>query len=198
MNVRLQYDIDFMAGIYYEDTLQLNQYSVALNLVTKTTDPEETNIAMNRVKCFIWSELENTVFINQAHAEKAELLSLLGINVTTLPEEPVDQIIGIMLYCKLNAIMEGRMTITSLDIQSTLGDQVWYLHDDEDALGPFAVDGWWTLPSVQHETIEVDPVPENVVKVTTQGWHEYGLEWPEEVKHTANTVVYANFPRNEN
>ena len=198
MSVRLQYDIDFMAGIYYGDTLQLNQYSVALNLLTMTTDTEEINIAMNRVKCFIWSELENTVFINQAHAEKAEMMSLLGINVTTLPEEPVDQIIGMMLYCKLNAIMEGRMIVSSLDIQSTLGDQVWYMHDDEDALGPFAAEGWWMLPSTQHETIEVDPVPENVVKVTTQGWHEYGLEWPEEVKHTANTVVYANFPKNEN
>lgn len=198
MNVRLQYDLDFAAGIYYDNSLQINQYSVSLNLVTKTTDAEETNIAMNRIKCFVWSELEHTVFINQAHQEKAELMSLLGINVTTLPEEPVDQIIGMMLYCKLNAIMEGRMVVTSLDIQSTLGDQVWYLHDEEDALGPFANDGWWTLPSVQHETIETDPVAENVVKVTTTGWQEYGLEWPEEVKHTANTVVYANFPRNEN
>ncbi len=195
MNVRLQYDIDFMAGIYYEDSLQLNQYSVSLNLITKTTDAEQTNIAMNRLKCFVWSELENTIFINQAQEEKAEMMSLLGINVTTLPEEPVDQIVGMMLYCKLNAIMEGRMIITDLNIQSTLGDQVWYLHNEEDALGPFAVDGWWTLPSIQHQTIELEPVPQNVVKVTTNGWQEYGLEWPDEVKHTANTVVFANFPK---
>ena len=198
MNVRLQYDLDFMAGIYYENSLQLNQYSISLNLVTKTTDAEQTNIAMNRLKCFVWSELENTVFINQAHQEKAEMMALMGINVTTLPEEPVDQIIGMMLYCKLNAIMEGRMIITGLDIQSTLGDQVWYLHDEEDALGPFADAGWWTYPSTQHETIELNPVPEKVVKVTTTGWQEYGLEWPDEVKPTANTVVFANFPRNEN
>ena len=198
MNVRLQYDIDFMAGIYYEDSLQLNQYSVSLDLITKTTDAEQTNIAMNRLKCFVWSELENTVFINQVHEEKAEMMSLLGINVTTLPEEPVDQLIGIMLYCKLNAIMEGRMIITDLNIQSTLGDQVWYLHNEEDALGPFVDDGWWTLSNTQHEHIELETVSQNVVKVTTTGWQEYGLEWPDEVKHTANTVVFANFPKNEN
>ena len=198
MNVRLQYDIDFMAGIYYEDSLQLNQYSVSLDLITKTTDAEQTNIAMNRLKSFIWSELENTVFINQVHEEKAEMMSLLGINVTTLPEEPVDQLIGIMLYCKLNAIMEGRMIITDLNIQSTLGDQVWYLHNEEDALGPFVDDGWWTLSNTQHEHIELETVSQNVVKVTTTGWQEYGLEWPDEVKHTANTVVFANFPKNEN
>lgn len=198
MNVRLQYDIDFMGGIYYEDSLQLNQYSVSLDLITKITDAEQTNIAMNRLKCFVWSELENTVFINQVHEKKAEMMSLLGINVTTLPEEPVDQLIGIMLYCKLNAIMEGRMIITDLNIQSTLGDQVWYLHNEEDALGPFVNDGWWTLPNTQHENIELETVSQNVVKVTTTGWQEYGLEWPDEVKHTANTVVFANFPKNEN
>lgn len=198
MNVRLQYDLDFMAGIYYEDSLQLNQYTVSLSMITKTTDADQTNIAMNRIKCFVWSELEHTVFINQIHQEKAEMMSLLGINVTTLPEDPVDQIIGMMLYCKLNAVMEDRMTITDLDIQSTLGDQVWYLHSEEDGLGPFAESGWWSLPSIQHETIEHEPVSQNVVKVTTTGWQDYGLEWPDEVKHTANTVVFANFPRNEN
>lgn len=198
MNVRLQYDLDFPAGIYYENSLQINQYTVSLNMTTGTADPVQTNIAMDRLKCFVWSELEHTVFINQASAEKAEMMSLLGINVTTLPEEPVDQIIGMMLYCKLNAIMEGRLIVNSIDIQSTLGDQVWYMHDDEDSLGPFAQEGWWTMPSTQHETIETDPVAQNVVKVTTTGWHEYGLEWPDETRHTANTVVFANFPRNEN
>ena len=198
MSVRLQYDIDFMAGIYYGDTLQLNQYSVALNLLTMTTDTEEINIAMNRVKCFIWSELENTVFINQAHAEKAEMMSLLGINVTTLPEEPVDQIIGMMLYYKLNAIMEGNMIITALDVSSELGDSVWYQHDEDDAVGPFARDGWWHRPTCQHSDVDIESTEENVVKVSTAGWHEYGLEWPgEHSEENGNTVVFANFQRNE-
>jgi hypothetical protein len=36
MNVRLQYDLDFLAGIYYDDRLQMNSYSVSMSLVTKT------------------------------------------------------------------------------------------------------------------------------------------------------------------
>ncbi len=66
MNVRLQYDLDFAAGIYYENSLQINQYTVSLNMTTGTADPVQTNIAMDRLKCFVWSELEHTVFINQA------------------------------------------------------------------------------------------------------------------------------------
>jgi len=199
MNVRLQYNLEFLAGIYYDDHLQMNAYSVGLNLLTKTTDPISTNIAMDRLKAFVFSELEHTVFINHKLKERAEMMSVLGINVTTLPEEPVDQIIGMMLYHKLNAIMEDRMVITQLDISSALGDNVTYMHDEEDSSGPFVQPGWWRESTVQHDTLDIEEAVDNIVKVVPSAWIEYGLVWPEESDMpTANTVVYANFPKNEN
>jgi hypothetical protein len=199
MNVRLQYDLDFLAGIYYDDRLQLNSYSVSMSLLTKTTDALNTNIAMDRLKMFMHGELANTVFINQTAKERAEMLHIMGVNVTTLPEEPVDQIVGMMLYYKLNAIMEGRMILTRLDLMSALGDSVWYQHDaDEDSPGPFRADGWWHEPTVQHDTVAAGDVGDNVVKVVPNAWIEYGLTWPEDiVEPTANTVVFANFSKNE-
>jgi hypothetical protein len=187
-----------MAGIYYDDRLQLNSYSVNLGLLTKTTDAASTNIAMDRLKYFVLGELAHTVFVNQAHQPKAEMMQIMGINITTLPEEPVDQIIGMMLYCKLNAIMEGRMTVTSLDLCSVLGDSVWYQHDEDDLLGPFREDGWWHEPTVEHDNIAELTAADNVVRVTPNAWHELGLIWPEqETEPTANIVVFANFTRNE-
>ena len=198
MNVRLQYDLDFLAGVYYEDQLHMNRYTVILNLLTKTNDSASTNVALDRAKAFVYGALESTVFINQANAEKAELMQMMGINVTTLPEEPVDQIIGMMLYYKLNAVMEERMTVTGLDIASSLGDNVWYQHDEEDVAGPFATDGWWHRASMQHESIEHDPEPGNIVKVTSTGWYELNLEWPEATAPAStNTVVFANFPKHD-
>lgn len=197
MNVRLQYNLEFLAGIYYEDQLQMNSYTASLSLVTKTSDANSTNIAMDRLKAFVYSELDSTVFMNSTNQARAEMMSIMGINVTTLPEEPVDQIVGMMLYYKLNAIMEGRMEVTQLDISSSLGDSVWYQHDEEDAAGPFANDGWWHLPTVQHDTITSNDTA-NVVKVIPNAWIEYGLMWPE-AEHipSANTVVFANFSKNE-
>jgi hypothetical protein len=199
MNVRLQYDLEFLAGIYYDDCLQINSYDVSMSLLTKTKDSASTNIAMERLKAFVHGVLASTVFINQANMERAEFLQLGGCNITTLPEEPVDQIIGMMLYYKLNAIMEGRMTVTRLDLSSVLGDSVWYQHDaEEDSPGPFRVEGWWHAPTVQHNTIEADALADNVLKVVPNAWVEYGLTWPEDTPEpTANTVVFANFTRNE-
>jgi hypothetical protein len=199
MNVRLQYDLEFLAGIYYDDRLQINKYDVSMNLLTKTKDAASTNIAMERLKAFVFEELNSTVFINQSNTERAEFLQMTGVNITTLPEEPVDQIVGMMLYYKLNAIMEDRMIITGLDISSALGDGVWYQHDEEDSAGPFAKDGWWHESSTQHETIEIQEVPDNVVKVISTGWYEMGLDWPENTSSAIKAkVLYANFPKNEN
>jgi hypothetical protein len=176
----------------------MNRYTVSLNLLTKTKDSASTNIALDRAKAFVHGALENTVFISQNNMPRAEMMQLMGINVTTLPQEPVDQIIGMMLYYKLNAVMEDRMTVTGLDIASSLGDNVWYQHDEDDLSGPFAGEGWWHQASMQHESVERDPEPGNIVKVMSTGWYELNLEWPENTAPASdNTVVFANFPRNE-
>lgn len=199
MNVRLQYDLEFLGGIYFEEQLQMNQYSVSLNLLTGTKDPADTNIAMDRLKAFVFGELEHTVFMNGTQRERAELMHMMGINVTTLPEEPVDQIVGMMLYYKLNAIMEGRMVVQSLDISSSLGDKVWYQHDEEDPAGPFAQEGWWHDATVNHNVVDFADVDANVLKVVPNAWADYGLLWPNEQSlassEAGNTVVFGNFPK---
>lgn len=201
MNVRLQYDLAFLGAIWLDSQLQLNSYNANLQIVTASTNQAMINVAMERLKCFVHSVLADSVFINQKYKEVGQVLQAMGANITTLPDEPVDQIIGMMLYCKLNSIMEGVLRVTSIDISSTIGDDVWYQHDEEDLLGPFSQDGWWFNSSTQHDTLELydDESEPNVVKVAPNGWIEYGLMWPEpESDNHSNTVVYANFSKNEN
>lgn len=195
MNVRLQTNLEFLGAIYFADELQLNSYQVNLGMVTNTKDAIKINVAMERLKAFVYSELANAVYIHQDKADMAELLQMVGTNIVTLPEEPVDQIVGMMLYSKLNAIMEGVITVVSLDISSSLGDDVWYQHDNEDSQGPFAADGWWHLPTVQHDSLSVADVDAKVVEVRPNAWIDYGLMWPEETNNKDHSVVYANFPK---
>jgi len=202
MNVRLQYHLEFAGGIHMDDMLQINQYQVNLGLATQSTDRVAINVAMDRLKCFVHSVLADAVFINQSNSDLAEVLQMVGANVVTLPEDPVDQIVGLMLFCKLNAIMEGVMAVTTLDICSTLGDEVWYEHTEEDAVGPLAQDGWWHLADTTHNNLTVSEPADKVVKVSPNSWGtEYGLMWPDVVdktQKTKHTVVYAKFPKNEN
>lgn len=201
MNVRLQYNIEFPGAIHIDDALQLNHYEINLNLETQSTDRSAINIAMDRLKCFINLELSSAVFVNQKETDLCEILQMVGANVVTLPDEPVDQIVGLMLFCKLNAIMEGVMAVTALDICSGLGDNVWYEHCEEDAIGPFSAPGWWHGPGTNHNNLTVNEITDKVLKVVPNPWAEYGLLWPDTVdktQETQHTVVYAKFPKHEN
>jgi len=202
MNVRLQWDSDFLAGVYFQDRLQFNSYSVSFHLQTRTNDAASINVAMDRLRYFLHGSLEHAVFMrcNDAETiERGEMLELLGVNVIPLPEEPVDQIIGMMLYYKINAVMEGRMVLTGIDINSSLGSEVWYCHDEEDDPGPFVTQGWWHSNASAPVMAVSDTPDSKTVKVTSTGWHDLDLDWPEQLMPVdqPNTVVYANFARNE-
>lgn len=93
------------------------------------------------------------------------------------------------------------MTVRSLDISSSLGDSVWYQHDDEDSAGPFAQEGWWHDATVNHNIVDFAEATDNVLKVMPNAWADYGLVWPNEqatASEAGNTVVFGNFPKNEN
>ena len=199
MNVRLQINLEFPAGLYIGDQLRLNYYSVSIQLCTVTADPEQTNTAMDRLKVFVYAELADTVFINQEDLERAQMLELLGMNITTLPEEPIDQIVGLMLYCKLNAVMENRMIVERLDIASALGDDVFYLHEHGDAVGPFQTDGWWLTSDITHNSLAPTETHENVVHVPVTGWGKYNLNWPDAAgPESGKTVSFGKLNKNAN
>jgi len=199
MNVRIQYDSEFLAAVYTESGLMINSYTAVMQMITNTENKQELNTAMERLRCFINSILQDAVFIHEKHKDHAQLLRIMGVNVTTLPDEPIEQIIGMMLHCKLNAIMEGRLTVTSVDITSSVSDGVWYQHDSEENLGPFQAPGWWNNAGTLNHNIEiVSESEEKIVKVTPNTWAEYDLMWPDNhVDHTGNIIVYANFGKNE-
>jgi len=200
MNVRLEYDMNWRAAIWFEDRLQINDYSAELSIHTNTMDHEDHVTCMARLNHFVYHELTNTVFIKQDNQEQLRALAAAGIKVTTLPEEPIDQIIGIALYCKLNAILEERMIVTNVTIQSLLGDNVRYLHSSNESLGPCSDSGWWTDPGPIRSNFKPATGGKRVVKINrTPTWRDMELGWggTEEPKNETNTVVF-KFPTDEN
>lgn len=199
MNVNLRRDFNFHAGYYIpslgQHKLHCNYYSLTANLITNTDNFNEVNLAMDRVVAMIDWEFTNTVFVNQIHSQQIKTLKELDINITTLPEEPLDQVVGIMLYCKLNAVMEQRMSIWQLDISSHLGDKVWYQHTVDDNLGPFAEQGWWHYATPQHALINNEDNSISTIHCTS--WTQYQLNWPDS-ENNEPRVVYADFRRDEN
>lgn len=201
MNVRLHYPIEFTAGIYFDGMLRMNRYNISLWMMTTTTDSESHNVAFDRIKFFIEDSLESGVFINSSNVEQCKLLANAGVKIVTLPDEPVDQLIGIMLYCKLNAICEDRMIIGEVEINSDLGGSVTYLHGDEESIGPYDQKGWWHDSNLLYCNSKIVET-ENIVSLgSIASWRDLDLQWPEDYAvseaSTGNTIVFGNFGKDE-
>jgi hypothetical protein len=191
MNVRIAQLLGITAGAWYDDGLEMNQYTIKLWMVTQSTDAEEQGIAFRRAKHFIYSQLENTIFINSDDPSCAKLAQL-GLNLTTLPGDPSDQLIGIMLLHKLNAIMEKRIDLVEVEISA--GDGVIYLHGENETPEDLAQPDWWSSVDLTH----CDIVPEGsdkVLSIPQVNWRELDMSWPESAESDApgNIVVFADF-----
>ena len=75
-----------------------------------------------------------SALINEIVDEAASILS---------SEDPVESKI-----IKLNAIAEGRVILTDLQLTGNLSDGIRYSCDMEDFFGPFTEKGWWNDPSI--------------------------------------------------
>jgi hypothetical protein len=198
MNVRLRTSISFVAGVFFEGILRMNNYRVSLSMTTNSGSSESYDIALDRMKYFIGECIDSGVFINEDNTDQCKKFIRAGVKLVTLPEEPVEQIIGMMLYCKLNAIAENHIIVNEVEISSELGDQVVFFHSDGEFQGPFADAGWWHQPDLTHYNKELN-VKDNIMSMSRRNtWKDLELDWPIDTEAlSGNTIVFADFGRDE-
>jgi hypothetical protein len=64
MNVRLKHDMHFTAGIWYNNALRMNNYSVRLWMTTNSDNVQDQNTAFERIKYFVYvTFLQNLKFL---------------------------------------------------------------------------------------------------------------------------------------
>jgi hypothetical protein len=199
MNVRLQYPVTFTAGIHYNNQLQMNNYSLKLFMITNTEDGVSSNIAFDRIKHFIYNELDSSVIIDSIETEQIKLYLAAGVNLITLPAEPVDQLVGIMLQHKLNAIADGRLIVVEIEISSTIGDGLVYTYGEGEDVSDLDIPDWWKSSGlIHHDSNLIDT--DNVLSIHQNNvWHELDLAWPNDTdsEPTGNTVVFADFKKTD-
>ena len=199
MNVRLKYDLHFNAGVYYNSNTILNNYSLRLWMITNTELAEDQNTAFERMKYFVYNHVDNTMFIDRVEQEQCAKFLQAGLSITTMPGDPVDQLIGIMLYHKLNAIMEQRMTIVETELSSSEGQAMTYLHSEGESTLGVVPPAWWISADLSHSDFAL-PESEKIVSMHTTAWRDLDLAWSDSTTPTdhGNIVVFADFkPNNE-
>jgi len=201
MNVRLKKTFDFSTGLVYNEEFSVNYYTANVCMTVLAEDSAQQNIAYERMKYWVDLVLTNSILIADSDPMLEKWLAT-GQRIISLPEKPVDQIVGIMLFSKFNAMAENRFIITDLELSSAVGDDTYFIHSDNESLGPLSYNGWWTDPSPcwtsstrrrkkTDKIISIGRAPE---------WNEFGLNWDADNsdEEQSNTVVFANFVKDEN
>lgn len=199
MNVRLEYTIHFNAGVHYGGELIMNSYRLTAYMVTHVSEADLTNIAFERMKYFVNEVIDSTIFINSKEQDACRLYTAAGIKITTLPNEPVDQIVGLMLFQKLNAIMEGRISVIETELSSHLGDNMVYLHSENEESKDIVFPDWWTTPDLTHHDLEFHNGDEvfSLYPSNYSQWAELNMSWPESTVPGGGNIVFADFGRDD-
>jgi hypothetical protein len=194
LTTRIERDFSFQAGVYFENEFLMNVYSISLYMEVETESIREQNVAMERIKYFLNDCLENSIFVKNTEIKTIERYASCGFKVCTVPEDPYDQIITLMLLTKLNSITEGRLIITDITLGSRISDQVKFTCDIDNPLGPFEDHGWWT----DNGTSICDPIKttakkDKIVKLfktPTTDWAEYNLIWKQKDNLSKSEIVF--------
>jgi hypothetical protein len=119
LSTRIERDFSFQAGVHFEGNFIMNIYNLTLVMEVETESIIEQNIAMDRIIYFLEDSLANSVFVQTSDKKAIEKYTQADIKVCTVPEEPYDQIITMLLILKLNNIAEGRLNITDIFFNSS-------------------------------------------------------------------------------
>lgn len=189
----------FNAGVFYNGEMRINEYTFRIWMTTNSHDPTNHNISYERIKYFVYHELDSTIFINSEQKEQCQMYVAAGLDITTMPGDPVDQLVGIMLYYKLNAIMEDRMIVYETELSSTMGDGMVYLHSDNETTTTVDQPDWWTSVDPVHCDVELMGSDNVVALHRASAWRELDLAWADGNDTTSddNTVVFADFKKTD-
>lgn len=195
MSVRLAKTWYFSALVVSDRYPQpvINTYTVRVEMSATAQCNSDHNVAYARMRYWMQEIMSDAVLLDPNHATAAAWHDT-GMRVMMLPEDPVDQLVGIMLYTKLCAMTEQRMTIHSVSVSSALDDDVIYHHYEDEEQGPLEVAGWWhdhrpiwqEKPHRKGKVISLDRQPD---------WRQQDLDWNQDGQD--RSVVQGLFNQDE-
>lgn len=171
--VRLGFNPQFFAGIHIGNGIVMNRYHVDIQMMTLTTNMHDQNIAVERLKYMIFEEYNSSILINAKQIKAKALYEAAGLRCIALPNEPVDQVVGLSLFHKLTSVVSPVLDILDLNLHSDVGG-ITYLHNDEEESGAFVDDGWWHNSDPNCVT---NGSNNKVVALTLPTWRKLDLLW---------------------
>jgi len=149
MNVELTKKYTFYANVYTDGMLLPTSFDVTIHFMVVSEDSEEYSVAFERVNHFIHNVCYGSIFFDIDDEDGIpDNLGELGNYTLGIPYPPCAQTIGMMLFLKIDAIMEDAVEVDYVTVSSAIENKIdnsviKFSHHRYESLGNFEEDGWW-------------------------------------------------------
>jgi hypothetical protein len=145
MSNTFEWKTNFKSTIIVDNELFQNEYHVELTITPNVADLKEQSSYFERLKNLFELVLSNTVTGWRGDTLYQTLLTKSNNRFIELPKPPYDQIMAAVCFCKANAILDGKITVSKLKLGSYQGDGITYPVDkNSKELTLLDVDGWFS------------------------------------------------------
>lgn len=168
-----------MSAVHFNGKYMVNFYEMNAIMEITSLDADDQNIAVERISYFIGHCLEDCIFISDKEKDAIDKYSKAGMKICTLPEEPYDQIVGLVLMNKCNAIMEGRIVMTDIVFGSKLSNLIKFELEHEVAEAEFSGKQWYNQSTMCTQTTKRTKKDKivNLFDHKADDWAELELTW---------------------
>lgn len=166
-----------MAAVHFNGKYMVNFYEMGASMTINTLDAPDQNTAVERITHFIGTVIEDCIFVCDKEKDAIDKYTKAGMRVCAIPEEPYDQIVGLILMNKCNAIMENRIVMTDIVFGSKLSNLIRFELSNETAEAEFSGDQWWNLPTTCIVSKKKKEKIVNLFDHKCDDWAELELTW---------------------
>jgi hypothetical protein len=145
MNKNFNWTTEFKGIIVVDGELFHNNYTIKTKIRPITANLPEQNLYFERLK-LLYQVIFNNCVITSRNEPLYDVLQKHTTNrFIELPKPPYDQIMAAVCFTKSNAILEGKIIIDSVELQSFQGDGISYtVEKDFTELHLLDVDNWFS------------------------------------------------------
>jgi len=119
------YKIRFTNIIYLANRLWPNEVDVSLHLTPCDDDPQTQHTTFEKYKYCFHKIFQNSLFVTSK--QEHEIFKNHSSNVIDIPVRPVDQMTGVCVYSKLNAIGGDHLKCSAIEIESWQGENIRFI-----------------------------------------------------------------------
>lgn len=198
MNVEMEKIFSFSALVLDADhAAWINTWDIRIHM-RALGDNRDHNTAYSRMKFWFTDIMQDSMLLSNDH-EQLSAWRHTGMRTIEFPTKPVDQVIGLMLMSKLNAMAEGRLEVSQVSVTSLADDLVTYFCDHGDHLHWFEEEGWWRDSSPNHAmTLRRNRSSGKVIAMSrANDWKNHDLDWGTVPTNTNNISVLASRNRDD-